>query len=304
MLSDFIALLGEPVRRPDRRGWATWFCPFHNDTHTPNFGGNVVKGNWRCMTCGASGPSPTVLARRLGKNLSSRYYYQPRPQVELTPTPMELGEAIKITQDKIYLGRDYLYSRGIDLRTARRLGLGFGVQIKPSQVHLATIQAARSAGLINDDGYWRWNSGIIWAEPPENPFFVQIRTTRPERKLKYMTHGPIVQPAGSWLVPLVDPQKIILVEGLFDMIALNQVFLDEARQAVALAVLGTSPSEASARAIKNLTEGKEVIIVPDPDEGGKIMENNLKRILPEARVVFPPANLDPDEAVLEGWRPI
>ncbi len=302
MLHDFIAILGEPVRRPDRRGWATWFCPFHNDTRTPNFGGNVVKGNWRCMTCGASGPSPTVLARRLGKDLpSSHYYYPTRPRIE--PTPLDLGEAVRIAQSKIGLGKEYLASRGISMTTARRLGLGFGVQVKPSQIHLATVQAARSAGLINDDGYWRWNNGIIWAEPPEKPFFVQMRATRP-RKLKYMTFGQIAQPAGSWLVPLVDPEVIVMVEGLFDMIALNQVFLDEARRAVALAVLGTSPSEASARAIKNLTEGKEVIIIPDPDDGGRIMEKNLKQILPEARVISPPNSLDPDEAVLGGWRPI
>ena len=39
---------------PDRKGWYTALCPFHNDRNTPNL--RFTENGYKCMACGAKGP--------------------------------------------------------------------------------------------------------------------------------------------------------------------------------------------------------------------------------------------------------
>jgi len=44
-----------PNSRPDKDGWLTAFCPFHDDREHPNLRIHPAKGGFRCLACGASG---------------------------------------------------------------------------------------------------------------------------------------------------------------------------------------------------------------------------------------------------------
>ena len=62
LLSDIIDKLGH-VSGPDKDGWHTTFCPFHNDQHRPNLRFNT--NGFRCMACGERG-GLKKLAAKLG----------------------------------------------------------------------------------------------------------------------------------------------------------------------------------------------------------------------------------------------
>ena len=71
-------LLGTHIGKINRRGWATFWCPFHDDekqagtTGLPNFGVNVDAGNWNCFRCGQKGGSIRSLYEALGEDFEPR----------------------------------------------------------------------------------------------------------------------------------------------------------------------------------------------------------------------------------------
>ena len=85
ILSEAIQILGPPVKIEEHRGWAIWWCPFHQDaarsgkSKRPNFGINFAPdgGYWKCLRCGAHGPSLKKLRQQIG-------VYQPPPVVTET----------------------------------------------------------------------------------------------------------------------------------------------------------------------------------------------------------------------------
>jgi hypothetical protein len=80
VLQDAVHIIGyEPTsRQPDRQGWVTFWCPFHDDidrkghSGRPNFGVNLKNGAWNCFVCGRKGPSLAKLAVALGSNYVPR----------------------------------------------------------------------------------------------------------------------------------------------------------------------------------------------------------------------------------------
>jgi len=54
----------EKVKGPDRQGWYTALCPYHDDRVHPNLRISS-KGGFKCMTCGKKG-SLRDLAEKLG----------------------------------------------------------------------------------------------------------------------------------------------------------------------------------------------------------------------------------------------
>src|SRR5664280_2431683 len=73
ILAEATNLLGPPVITSDHRGWVHWWCPFHplssraGHCGHPNFGVNLEIGYYKCLRCGASGPSLSHLSYKLGK---------------------------------------------------------------------------------------------------------------------------------------------------------------------------------------------------------------------------------------------
>lgn len=304
MLEDFIRILGEPEKRPDRRGWATWFCPFHADNKHPNFGANINTGAWKCLACGRSGGSPASLAKQLGID------YRPngsRSRISLCNDEkvslLGVDEAIEICRSRVGYARSFLEKRGLSMKSARMFGLGYGINIDYRDVSLETIVNARNKNMMDDNGVWLWENSVVYAEPPgEKAVFVQVRYIKPNGK-KYRTWGVIDRPAGAWLVNVVDFKTIVLVEGLFDMLVMNQMFLEKKIPAVALSVMGASVPGRIREFIRQLN-AKNIIVVPDNDEAGEAMASTIESIASNVLVRYPPAGKDPDEAVLGGWNPL
>lgn len=96
VLSEAVELLGPPVKVERSRGWATFWCPFHDDVARrgnrgrPNFGVQLEGGYWKCLRCGASGPNLSALRRKLGA-------WRPRPvayALSEPPQVTQLNEAL------------------------------------------------------------------------------------------------------------------------------------------------------------------------------------------------------------------
>jgi len=74
-LAEAVELIGyQPVNsKPDRAGWVTFWCPFHDDiarkghSGKPNFRFCVETGAFTCFVCGRKGGSLYALARELGE---------------------------------------------------------------------------------------------------------------------------------------------------------------------------------------------------------------------------------------------
>lgn len=57
----------QKVKGPDKKGWYTSLCPFHNDVNTPNL--RFTENGFRCMACGERG-GLKQLASKLGFQLT------------------------------------------------------------------------------------------------------------------------------------------------------------------------------------------------------------------------------------------
>ncbi len=77
LLPGILGALGK-VKGPDRNGWYTALCPFHDDVRTPNLRFNE-KG-FKCFACNTSG-SLLMLANRLGVN-----------RLSVAPTGLSIAE--------------------------------------------------------------------------------------------------------------------------------------------------------------------------------------------------------------------
>lgn len=325
ILAEAIRLLGLPASIQAHRNWAVFWCPFHDDAARsgkrgrPNFGVNLQDGHWKCLRCGASGPSLEALARDLGRGVRR----QPPPTVprlasQTRPRFALLGEAMAATR-MAFRGspaeRYLAQVRGIRPAIASMYGVGYGVAYPA--VGEVTLQAARAWRMATDNGWWLWADGVVYAEPPLEPQWIQVRHSEERRRQarrrgrrlpKYQTWGRLAAqgatPGGAWRIT-ASTQALVVVEGLVDMLALAQVFHDRGLgNRVVPVYLAGGGSAAMYAWLREKAARYQVFLVPDPDEGGKDWVANLKRHrVQAARVLWPPEGRDPDEAVLAGWWP-
>jgi len=101
ILSAAEEILGPAVQVETHRGWATFWCPFHNDANRagrgghPNFGVHLTKGYWKCLRCGASGGSLKSLSYKVGRNWKPPVSAELPTRFERPPTQVErLDEAM------------------------------------------------------------------------------------------------------------------------------------------------------------------------------------------------------------------
>ena len=314
ILNEAQKILGQAVRIEEHRGWAIFWCPFHNDDARagqggrPNFGVNFRsdKGFWKCLRCGESGHSIAALRRKLdvprlkSKTLNETPYRVSRPQIAGLDEAIAEARAC-LMQSPAWA---YLHSRGIRPYTALTYGLGYGI---PSpKVHRDTIERARRSRLIGQDNHWLWAGGVVYADPLTRPITIQVRHLRQEANKKYQTWGRLTQPLGAWRLK-ASTQIVVVVEGLFDMLAFAQALRDRQMETVVSVFTGGASVSWAMRSWFQEHNQVGYLLVPDPDEAGKEWTKTLRAAIRKGKGVshtaHPPKGLDPDEAILRGWWP-
>jgi len=314
ILNEAQEILGPPVRIEEHRGWAIFWCPFHNDAARAGRGGRAnlgvnfrsTKGYWKCLRCGESGSSLAMLRRKLGVSHSKPETPNATPDQVSRPQTTGLDEALAEARAAL-MGSPawaYLHNRGIRPYTALTYGLGYGVP-KP-KVHQDTLERAQRSRLVGHDNHWLWAGGVIYADPPTRPITIQVRHLRQGVDKKYQTWGRLIQPLGAWRLR-ASTQIVIAVEGLFDLLAFAQVLHD--RQLESIVPVFTGGAAVSWPMRSWFQEHNQVgyLLVPDPDEAGKEWTKTIRTAIRKGKGVshtaHPPKGLDPDEAILQGWWP-
>ena len=323
ILAEATRILGQPVRIDQRRGWATWWCPFHPDAERagqrkqPNFGINLEEGNWKCLRCGTSGPSLKVLEKKLGTwtppPLQQKTTHR-RVKSHVEALDEALAEARSALMRSPAVG--YLNGRGIRQYTALVYGLGYGVPVPA--VHRSTLEAAKQSMLVRRDGAWLWAGGVVYADPPTQPTVLNVRYIPDDQlprgtrswtpKQNHHSWGNRLCPLGSWRITPAT-KLLVVVEGLFDMLMFGQALHDRQMypEVVAVYTNGASPAYQMLEWFA-AAGGFEYLLVPDPDEAGEGWTEAVVAAIRSQgntrfRVVETPDGLDPDEAILAGWWP-
>jgi hypothetical protein len=298
------------VRVEEHRGWAIFWCPFHDDAGRagrggrPNLGVNILseRGYWKCLRCGQAGPSLADLRRKLGAHRVNPV----TPQRETRPQVSGLNEAI--AESRAALLRSpawkYIQNRGIRPHTALTYGLGYGVA-KP-KVQRETLEIARRSRLVAQDGHWLWAGGVVYADPLTRPITIQVRHLRKRTDKKYQTWGRLTHPLGAWRLK-ASTQIVVVSEGLFDMLTFAQALHDRQLEAIIPVFTGGAAVSWSMRNWFQEHNQVGYLLVPDPDEAGKDWAKTIRAAIRKGKGVShtasPPKGLDPDEAILGGWWP-
>jgi len=188
-----------------------------------------------------------------------------------------------------------LARRGIPPAVATRYGVGEGV--RPGYVPGRLFRAARAVGLVWSRARWRWDGGVVYADPPDCPRFLAVR-----RRDGHAAWGRRDRPLGLWrLAP--THRLAAVVEGWVDMLALAAWLEAEGLSHVLPLALGGKPTPPQEEALARL--GLPLVLIPDGDEAGAEWGRRLAERL--GAVLFPaPQGLDPDEALLgrspDPWR--
>jgi hypothetical protein len=309
VLNEAVEILGPPVKVEHHRGWATFWCPFHDDAAgrgkrgRPNFGVQLDEGYWKCLRCGVSGPNLAALRRKLGS-------WRPPPTsfhaVHKPPQITHLNEALSEARAALMgsPAERYLVQRGLRPQVTLIYGLGYGVP--QPKVHLDAVQAARQSRLVADDGHWLWAGGVVYADPPVNPTTIQVRHLHQDIDKKYQTWGRLTRPLGCWRLTALT-RTVIVLEGLLDMLVLAQALHDRRIDGTTGVVYtgGASPSRSMLGWFTARPFG--YLLIPDPDEAGQSWTKALKMAIQrgkgQSRLARTPDGLDPDQAVLSGWWP-
>lgn len=308
-----IALLGPPVKEDDGRGWLHWWCPFHPDAEragrrgAPNFGVKVDSefGYWKCLRCGARGGSLAALRKKLPGSVPQPTRENPtrRPASKIAA----LDEALSETRAGLMRSPawGYLQSRGVRPITALTYGLGYGAS--HPRVNGDTLKIARNARLVGRDDIWLWSGGVVYADPPTEPCTIQVRHLREGEQRKYQTWGKLAVPLGAWRLQPGRHQILIVVEGLFDLLAMAQAVQDRGLENVLPVYTGGA---AVSRAMLDWFAARPqygYVLIPDDDDAGRDWTTALTQAVAiggGVSFVSPtPAGLDPDEALLQGWWP-
>ena len=303
-------------------------CPFHGEK-TPSFSVSQPKQFYHCFGCGVSGNAISFLMEFDNMHFVDAVEYLadrvglevPRDAVAtVTPSQQGLYDALAMCSEfyKAELRKapdaiEYLKQRGISGETAQRFDLGFA----PNAWHALTDHTNASessllqSGMLvrNDSGktHDRFRNRIMYpirdrrgraigfggrvmddTEPkylnsPETPLFQKGRELYGLFELRRATRG--------------SPQRILVVEGYMDVIALAHAGIDSA-----VATLGTATSTDQVSLLFRETD--EIVFCFDGDAAGKKAAwRALNSALPclkagrDARFLFLPDGEDPDTLV-------
>ncbi len=337
---DIVDLINRQV--PLKRSGALFqaCCPFHNEK-TPSFTVTPSRQTFHCFGCGAHGnaidflieynnlnfgEAVEELARQAGMDLPQDDGIQPRRGPDTRPLYALLEAAAKLYQLELrqhpQAGQavDYLKGRGLSGQIAARFELGYAPPVWDFLIgRLGRTEHDRrhliQAGLVvEQDGkhYDRFRDRILfpirdrrgrvigfggrllgdgkpkYLNSPETPLFHKGREL-------YGLHQALKAHR--------TPQRLLVVEGYMDVIALAQFGID-----YAVATLGTATTPDHLRLL--LPQAPELIFCFDGDQAGRNAAwKALETCLPlatgqqEIRFLFLPEGEDPDTLIRQEGRP-
>jgi len=297
--TDIVELIG-PYVKLKKKG-KNWFglCPFHNEK-TPSFSVNRERAMYYCFGCGAGGNAITFLiehdgmsfpqaveelAKRAGIPLPKRRVDAGTEQWDQIRAALE--QAATFYQEKLKepAGREavaYLKARGITGATAKAFRLGFAPagwdELQRHQDSRGvSISIMEQAGLVKpreSGGYYdTFRNRLIFpfmdrrdrisgfgarllSDEEEGPKYLNSPETPLFRK------GRVLYGLAQAVDALLKEERVLLVEGYFDVLSLYQAGI---RGVVAAS--GTAFTDQQALILKRLI--KRVLLLFDADPAGR-----------------------------------
>ena len=270
-------------------------CPFHEET-TGSFTVYADSQRWYCFGCGLGDDVLDFIQRLDGIDLPEAIRrltggsWEPveRPRASLDHKPAEqpfardpqllsaatLFYATQLRNSSDAIG--YLASRGIDLASARRLGLGFSTG-HGLREHLRSLGfddgRLQSSGLFTDRGE-RFAAMIVVPEViAGRAHWLAGRSIQPDARQRF-TALPGPKPVLG-LGRLAHPADwLVVTEGLFDWLALASWEIP------AVAALGTHGLDKVAAALRGQPR---IFLAFDSDDAGREASRRLRELLGEHR---------------------
>ena len=270
-------------------------CPFHQET-AGSFTVYADSQRWYCFGCGLGGDVLDFIQRSDGVGLpeairrlqggswepvqrpSRPVSHQPSGQL-FNPDPQLLTAATQFYTAQFRCSPDaigYLASRGIDLASARRLGLGFSIG-HGLREHLRSLGFGdgrlQSSGLFTERGE-RFTGMIVVPEViAGRAHWLTGRSIRPDSRQRF-TALPGPKPVLG-LGRLAHPADwLVVTEGLFDWLALASWEIP------AVAALGTHGLDKVAAALRGQPR---IFLAFDSDDAGREASRRLRELLGEHR---------------------
>ena len=270
-------------------------CPFHDET-AGSFTVYADSQRWYCFGCGLGGDVLDFIQRLDGVDLpeairrlqggSWEPAERPRVQVDHRSTgqpfasdPQMLTAATQFYATQLSRSSEaigYLASRGIDLASARRLGLGFSIG-HGLREHLRSLgfddDRLQSSGLFTDRGE-RFAAMIVVPEViAGRAHWLAGRSIQPDARQRF-TALPGPKPVLG-LGRLAHPADwLVVTEGLFDWLALASWEIP------AVAALGTHGLDKVAAALRGQPR---IFLAFDSDDAGREASRRLRELLGEHR---------------------
>jgi DNA primase len=324
---DIVALIGRFVGlKPSGRSHKG-LCPFHSEK-TPSFIVNAERQSFKCFGCDAGGTAITFLMRmenlsfpeavrqlaaEVGVEIPEHSRGGERGVAERIYEANALAQALyrEALRAPASPGAAYLEGRGLDSASIERFGIGFAPDAWEHlsgrlREHGIPAAVAEQAGLVAErrsgGHYDRLRGRVTFPIRDVRGRIVGFggRAISAGQEPKYLNtpETPVFRKREAFfglpdaLEPIRRTERAVVVEGYFDLIALERAGVQGA-----LATCGTSLGAEHARALRRRT--RRVVLLFDGDEAGqRAIERALEVLLPEELRVHAavlPSGLDPDE---------
>ncbi|MGH9399765.1 MAG: DNA primase, partial [Thermoanaerobaculia bacterium] len=328
--SDIVEVIGEHTKlKKAGRSWKG-LCPFHNE-RTPSFTVDRDKGLYHCFGCGAGGDvihfvrqidrldfpeAVEALANRFGVKIGKRASRGPRDDRR-----EKLLEALSAAQ-RFYAAllakpgsraAAYLEKRGVPEDFVRRLGLGaapdswdslttaLGPAFPEALLAEAGLVQQRSEGRGHYDRF-RDRLLFVLRDDRGRPVGFGGRVLSPDQEPKYLNspESPVflkkrlLYGLSEARDAIRRKERVVLVEGYFDHLALLQAGIEET-----VASMGTALTPEQAEKLRRLCPG--VVVCYDGDSAGRAATRSALRLLLaqglRARVARLPEGEDPHDVL-------
>ena len=272
-----------------------WFCPDGNPKQHGRLYLNTDTWLWDCKRCGTKG-NRKVLLKFFGDTDLVTYAPVEDPLLKRKV----LARAVEIAQEGLHNNDemlDYLVGRGLSAETIERYQLGY-VGRNTSLCKLITLPGHDkialsvfvAAGLMTAKGQ-EWLDGHITIPYHSHGQVVAVRAKDP--KAKYFTAaGDEVRLFN--VDALAGADEVVITEGEFDCLVLQQAFTDAASYGRAVPAVVAIPGAQAlpANFEKNFVDARRVFAALDPDEeGNRATEHIIKLIGAKACPVSLPDEL-------------